>query len=75
MAEETRHAGSGIRSSSGARDTALLGQARPTLAVSCLARVYLFYVAGHVPERKDPRAVDRKLIKRYGIDASRAERA
>lgn len=45
------------------------------VAVSYLARGYWFYVAGQVPEGKDPRAVDRKLIRRYGIDASRPERA
>lgn len=45
------------------------------VAVSYLARGYWFYVAGQVPEGKDPRAVDRKLIGRYGIDASPAERA
>jgi hypothetical protein len=44
------------------------------VAVSYLARGYWFYVAGQVPEGKDPQAVDRKLIKRYGIAASQWER-
>lgn len=45
------------------------------LAVSYLAHGYWFYVTGHVPEHKDPRAVDRKLIEHYGIDISKWERA
>lgn len=45
------------------------------LAVCYIARGYRFYVTGRVPERKDPRAVDGKLIGRYGIDVGRSERA
>jgi hypothetical protein len=45
------------------------------LAVSYLAHGYWFYVTGHVPDRKDPHAVDRKLIEHYGIDHSKWERA
>jgi hypothetical protein len=45
------------------------------LAVSYLAHGYWFYVAGHVPARKDPRAVDAKLVGHYGIDVSKWERA
>jgi hypothetical protein len=45
------------------------------LAVSYVARGYRFYVTGHVPERKDPRSVDEKLIDRYGIDVSKSERS
>ena len=44
------------------------------LAVCYVGRGYLFYVTGRVPERKDPRQVDAKLIARYGIDVSPAER-
>ena len=44
------------------------------LAVSCVARGYRFYTTGCIPERKDPREVDRKLIARYDIDVSDAER-
>jgi hypothetical protein len=40
-----------------------------------LAAGYWFYVTGHVPEPKDPRAVDRKLVERYGIDLSRPARS
>jgi hypothetical protein len=31
-------------------------------------------VPGRVPEQKDPRAVDRKLVEKYGVDVSRWER-
>lgn len=45
------------------------------LAVSYVANGYLFYVLGQVPQAKDPRAVDAKLIGRYGIDCSKYVRA
>lgn len=45
------------------------------LAVSYVANGYFFYVTGIVPERKDPAAVDRKLIARYGIACSKWTRA
>lgn len=45
------------------------------VAVSYLARGYWFYVTGQIPEAKDPRAIDAKLIAKYGIDVSRYERA
>lgn len=45
------------------------------LAVGYLAHGYWFYVAGTVPDRKDPRDVDRKLVERYGIDVSKWSRA
>lgn len=45
------------------------------LAVSYIARGYWFYVTGSIPERKDPRAVDGKLIDRYGIAISQWARA
>jgi hypothetical protein len=45
------------------------------LAVCYVGRGYHLYVTGRVPERKDPRAVDRKLIERYGIEVSKFVRA
>jgi len=45
------------------------------VAVQYLRHGYWFYVAGVIPEGKDPTAVDAKLIKKYGIDVSRRERA
>lgn len=44
------------------------------LAVSYLRNGYFFYVAGHVPDGKDPAAVDRKLVERYSVDTSKWER-
>lgn len=44
------------------------------VAVAYLARGYFFYVAGVIPDGKDPRAVDRKLIRKYGIDVGQHER-
>jgi hypothetical protein len=45
------------------------------LAVGYVARGYLFYVARWIPEKKEPRAIDEKLVKLYGIDASASERS
>lgn len=45
------------------------------LAVCYVGRGYYYYVLGRVPEGKDPAAVDRKLIERYGITAKKWERA
>jgi hypothetical protein len=45
------------------------------LAVAYVQRGYVFYVTGRVPERKDPAAVDAKLLAKYGIDVSRWARA
>jgi len=45
------------------------------LAVGYVQHGHWFYVTGGVPERKDPRAVDRKLIERYGLDMSKWARA
>ena len=45
------------------------------LAVQYVQHGHIFYVVGTIPERKDPRLVDVKLIKRYGIDVSRATRS
>ena len=41
------------------------------LAVAYITHGYWFYVAGEIPEGKDPAAVDRKLIERYGIAISK----
>lgn len=45
------------------------------LAVAYVAHGYWFYVKGWIPPSKDPEAVDRKLIEKYGIDISKWERA
>ena len=45
------------------------------LAVAYLGNGYWFYVVGEVPEGKDPRRVDEKLIARYQIDLSKWARA
>jgi hypothetical protein len=45
------------------------------LAVSFVGNGYFFYVVGSIPEGKDPRGVDEKLIDRYGIDISKWARA
>lgn len=45
------------------------------LAVSYLGNGYWFYVAGQIPDGKDPQSVDRKLVARYGIDLSKWARA
>jgi len=36
---------------------------------------YWFYVSGCIPEHKDPRSVDEKLLAKYGIGVSRSSRA
>jgi len=45
------------------------------LAVGYVSRGYFFYVLGSIPERKDPRLTDRKLIGHYGIARSKWSRA
>lgn len=45
------------------------------LAVCYVGRGYFFYVTGEVPGRKDPRAVDAKLLDRYDIAVSKWTRA
>lgn len=45
------------------------------LASNILPHGYWFYVTGHVPEGKNPKAVDRKLMEKYGIAISRQQRA
>ena len=45
------------------------------LACNYLPHGYWFYVTGWVPEGKDPRQVDAKLIGKYDIDLPRATRS
>jgi hypothetical protein len=45
------------------------------LAVGYLARGYFFYVMGTIPEDKDLRAVDAKLISKYGIAVGKSTRS
>lgn len=45
------------------------------LAVGYVRNGYFFYVTGHVPEHKDPAAVDAKLVARYGTGLSKWARA
>ena len=45
------------------------------LAVAYVGRGYFFYVVGQIPEGKDPRLIDEKLIQKYGISGSKASRA
>jgi hypothetical protein len=45
------------------------------LAVGYVGRGYFFYVVGQVPEGKDPRAIDEKLIEKYGVSGSKSARA
>ena len=45
------------------------------LACNFLPHGYWFYVTGWVPEGKDPRQVDAKLIRKYDIDLPRATRS
>ena len=40
------------------------------LAVSYVANGYWFYVTGVIPEEKDPRRVDEKLISKYELAIS-----
>jgi hypothetical protein len=44
------------------------------LASNYLPHGYWFYVTGVIPEDKDPREVDCKLVAKYGIDISRQAR-
>ena len=45
------------------------------LAVAYIARGYFLYVMGEIPERKDPRVVDERLIAKYGLGVGKATRA
>jgi hypothetical protein len=45
------------------------------LSVAYIGRGYFFYVVGEIPEAKDPRAVDQKLIAKYGLGIGKTARA
>ena len=45
------------------------------LACNLVNKGYWYYIVGHVPPRKDPALVDRKLVVRYGLDISKWTRA
>jgi hypothetical protein len=45
------------------------------LSISYIARGYWFYVAGSVPDGKDPKRVDAKIIAKFQIDVSKWTRA
>lgn len=45
------------------------------LAVAYVQHGHWFYVTGDVPAHKDPRAIDAKLIERYGLNVSKWARA
>jgi len=45
------------------------------LAVGYVARGYYFYVVGKVPEGKNPRLLDEKLVTKYGISTSKGARS
>jgi hypothetical protein len=45
------------------------------LAVGYVSRGYFFYVLGAIPEKKDPRQTDEKLIRNYEIARSKWSRA
>src|SRR5262245_44142873 len=45
------------------------------LAVSYLPHGYCFFVSGWIPDGKDPRLIDDKLIERYQVDRSKWDRA
>jgi hypothetical protein len=44
------------------------------LAVAYVAHGYYFYVSGFIPEGKDPAAIDKKLLDKYGIRLSKFAR-
>ena len=45
------------------------------LAVAYVGRGYFFYVTGEIPERKDPQAVDRRIIEKYGVSIGKTARS
>lgn len=45
------------------------------LAVAYITHGYWFYVTGWIPTGKDPRTVDAKLVRMYGVDKSKWARA
>ncbi len=56
------------------RTTSLIGLIQQ-LACCYAPHGYWFYVAGRVPEGKDPLAIDAKLLAKYGVARSRSSRA
>ena len=44
------------------------------LACNILPHGYWFYCMGRVPDKKDPFAIDAKLLGKYGIEISRQQR-
>ena len=44
------------------------------IAVSLVLHGYFFYVTGEIPDKKDPRVIDTKLIARYRVDISKFTR-
>lgn len=56
-------------------DVATIEEFVHRIASAYLPHGYWFYVLGDIPERKDPAAVDRKLLDRYDAATSRWERA
>lgn len=45
------------------------------LACCYIARGYHYYVVGEIPEGKDPRSIDARIVDRFGVDISRFARA
>ena len=45
------------------------------LAVSYIGRGYFFYVRGEIPEKKDPRLVDERIVAKYDIAIGKTARA
>ena len=45
------------------------------VASNYLPHGYYFYVCGKVPDGKDPRLIDEKILSKYGIELSRQQRA
>lgn len=45
------------------------------LAVAYVGHGYWFYVTGEIPEKKDPRAIDEKLIDKYGLGIGKTTRS
>jgi hypothetical protein len=45
------------------------------LAVAYVGHGYFFYATGEIPERKEPRDVDARIIEKYGIAIGKAARA
>lgn len=45
------------------------------LAVAYVARGYFRYVVGTIPQTKDPRAIDTRIVAKFGIEIGKASRA